>query len=568
MAQQNFKLKQFNYRGQSSAPQLRLIPLGGIGDVTKNMYVYEFGQDIIVVDCGIGFPDEGMPGIDLVIPDASYLFERKKQVRGIVITHAHDDHIGGLPFIWPSLEVPIYAQRLAAAFIKNKFTEHHLPEFQIHTVDIKTKLDLGPFRVSFYQVSHSVPDSTGLIIETPAGHIIHQSDFKLDWTPLNGQITEIGKIALAAEKGIKLMLIDSLGVEKPGYSLTERAIQPTFEAIERKTRGKMLITTTSSNISRIQQAINVAALSGRKVALIGRSMDSNFQVARDLGYLQVSPGAIIAPDEVKQFQPHKLLLLVAGSQGQPGSALSRVANNDHKQVSLKLGDAVVFSADPIPGSETAQYSLIDQLTKMGVDVYYTALTDALHVSGHETAEEIKVMLGVVRPEFLMPIGATRRHMKAFADLAVEMGWQRDRVMLPDDGQVVNITPQNVALNGKIDVKNIYVDGLGVGDVGTVVLRDRKVMAEEGVVLVVVPADMHTSQLAGEIDVVSRGFIFERENEGLLAAAKQVVSKVLESHQGAELDWRFIRRHIEEDLQRFFYEKTQRRPMIITQVVEV
>lgn len=547
---------------------LRLIPLGGVGDVTKNMYVYEYGQDIIIVDCGIGFPDEDMPGIDLVIPDVTYLKDKKHMIRGIIITHPHDDHIGGLPYIWPELRCPIFAQRLAAGFIKNKFNEAKLPKDSIKTIDLSTQLNLGAFNVSFYGVSHSVPDATGLVIETPAGRIIHQADFKLDWTPVVGNPTEIGKIAQAGDKGVLLMLSDALRAEKQGYNLSEKTIQPTFERIEGATPGKVLITMASSNIGRIQQAINVAVGAGRKVALIGRSMDSNFQVARDLGYLNVPPGLVIAPDEIRRFPDNKLLLIIAGSQGQPGSALSRVANNDHKFVFLKKDDAVVFSADPIPSSESAQHALIDKLSKLGADVHYTALGDALHISGHAAAEELKVMINLVRPKYLIPIGATFRQMKAFANLAEELGWGEDKVLLLEDGQIVNISPGKVEANGRVETRNIYIDGLGIGDVGNIVLRDRKVMAEEGIVLVVVPIDAHTSKLAGEPDIVSRGFVFEKQSEELLSGAINVVKSVLADHPDSILDWRFTRRHIEENLERYFYEETQRRPMVLPVVVEV
>lgn len=547
---------------------LRIIPLGGVGDVTKNMYVYEYGNDIIIVDCGLGFPDEDMPGIDLVIPDISYLKDKKSKIRGIIISHPHDDHIGGLPYLWPELQCPIYASRLAGGFIKNKFAEQRLSFDQIKTIDIEVPLKLGVFNISFYRVSHSVPDAMGLVIETPAGRTIHQADFKLDWTPVVGAPTEVGKIALAGDKGVLLMLIDALGSERHGYNISEKAIQPTFAEIERKTSGKLLITMASSNIGRIQQAINVAVEVGRKVALIGRSMEGNAQVARDLGYLDIPPATVIAADEIKRFPDNKLLLIIAGSQGQPGSALSRVANNDHRFIFLKKDDGVIFSADPIPSSESAQHALIDKLTKFGADVYYTAVTDVLHVSGHARAEEIKMMVSLVKPKYLMPIGATFSHMKAFFNMMRELGWAEDKILLAEDGQVINVRPGKVEFNGKVDTRNIYVDGLGIGDVGNIVLRDRRVLAEEGIVLVIVPVDPRTSQLAGEPDIVSRGFVFEKESEELISGARDVVKSVLSDHPDSALDWRFTRRHIEENLERYFYEETKRKPMILPVLVEV
>lgn len=564
----NAKFKPKDYYHVDKQPSLKLIPLGGIGDVTKNMYVYEYGGDIIIIDCGIGFPDETMLGVDLVIPDITYLEDKIRNIRGIVITHAHDDHIGGLPYIWPRLKCPIFAQKLAAGFIRSRFSEHRLPKEAIHNVDLKTKLHLGCFHLSFYQVSHSVPDTVGVVVETPVGRIVHQADFKLDWSPVNHQVTEVGKIALVGEKGVLLMLIDSLRAERSGYTLSEKAIQPTFQEIAEKTSGKLFITTTSSNITRLQQAVNVAVNVGRKVALVGRSMEINFQVARDLGYLNIPPSLVIAVDEAKRFPDEKLLLLIAGSQGQPGSALSRVANSDHKFLSIKTQDAVVFSADPIPSTEQAQHTLIDKLTKLGATVYYTDLMDALHVSGHASAEELKVMINLVKPRYLLPIGATFRQMKAFANMAGELGWEKERVLLLENGQIAQVLPGQVKVDGSVEVKNVYVDGLGVGDVGNIVLRDRKVLAEEGVVLVVVPIDTQTSQLVGEPDVVSRGFVFEKESEELLEKAKEVVKNALADHPQMVLDWRFTRRHIEESLEEFFYKETQRRPMILPVIVEV
>lgn len=547
---------------------LRLLPLGGVGDVTKNMYIYEYENDIIIVDCGVGFPDEAMLGIDLVIPDISYLRDKKSRIRGIIITHAHDDHIGGLPFLWPELNCPIYTQRFTTGLIKAKFTEHNLPKDQIHTMSLEDKLSLGVFKISFYQVAHSVPDSTGIVIETPVGRIIHQADFKIDWTPVNGQVTQVGKVAQEGEKGVLLMLIDALRSERKGYNPSERLIEPTFEKVVGETKGKALITMTSSNMTRVQQAINVAVKLGRKVAMVGRSMESNFQVARDLGYLEVPPGLVIVQDEIKRFADNKLMLIIAGAQAQPGSSLSRAANNDHRFVSLKKGDSILFSADPIPSSESAQSALIDKLTKMGMEVYYSAVTDSVHVSGHAAAEELKMMIALARPKYLMPIGATFKQMKTFARLAQDLGYPEDKILLLEDGQSLDIRAEGIRLGEHIPVNNIYVDGLGVGDVGSVVLRDRQVMAEEGIVMVVVPVDVQTGRLGGEVDIVSRGFVFEKESEGLLEEAKEMVRADLTKRPDGVLDWRFTRRRIEETLEKFLYEVTKRRPMILPVVVEV
>ncbi len=550
------------------ANSLKLVPLGGVGDVTKNMYVYEYENDIVIIDCGVGFPDEAMLGIDLVIPDISYLKDKKHKIRGILITHAHDDHIGGLPYIWPELKVPIYSQRLTCGLIKAKFSEHKLPKDQIKTVGLQDRLNLGVFNASFYQVSHSIPDSTGIVLETPVGTIIHQADFKMDWTPVNGQVTDVASVALAGKKGVVFMAIDCLRVEKQGYTLSEKTIEQTFATVEAKTRGKVIITMTSSNITRVQQAINVAVKSGRKLVLSGRSVEGNFQVARDLGYLDVPPSLVIAQEEVRRIPEEKLLILMAGSQGQPGSALSRAANRDHKYISLGKDDAIVFSADPIPSTESAQAALIDTLTNLGCDVYYSALGDPLHVSGHAASEELKLMINLAKPKFILPIGGTFRHMKAFLNMGLDMGYTERQILMAQDGQVIEISKDNVNMKNVLEVSNVYVDGLGVGDVGSIVLRDRQVMSEEGVVIVIVPLSKQTGKVAGEVDIITRGFIFGSEAEDMIEAGKEIVKSFLDRHKSGPIDWRYIRHEIEESLEKFFYGETKRNPLILPVMVEV
>src|SRR3989338_6931070 len=450
-------MKTLTHRGFAPKPNfgvvgqsLKLIPLGGVGDVTKNMYIYEYGNDIIIVDCGVGFPDDAMPGVDLVIPDISYLRDKKEKIRGILITHGHEDHIGGLPYLWPELQVPIYTQRLTAGFIKNKFTEHGLDKSKIFDLALDAKVKLGVFDVSFYQVSHSVPDSTGIVIRTPIGIII-------------------------------------------------------------------------------QQAINVAQKVGRKVALVGRSFENNFQVARDLGYLDIPPGIVIAPDAINSFGSGKVLVLIAGAQGQPESALSRAANEDHKLVKLKDGDSVIFSADPIPSTEAAQSALIDNLSRLGVNVYYSAITSDLHVSGHAALEELRLMVNLAKAKFIFPIGGTFRHMKAFSRMAQDLGYKKEDVLLPEDGDILEIKKESIKLIGTVDVQNVYVDGLGVGDVGHVILRDRQKMNEEGIAVVVVSVDQHTGKLLSDVDIISRGFVFEEMAKEILDEAKEVIRSNLEKH---------------------------------------
>lgn len=560
--------KLFKPKFSFSGGSLKLIPLGGVGDVTKNMYIYEYGNDILIVDCGVGFPDDAMPGVDLVIPDISYLRERRNQIRGIVITHGHEDHIGGLPFIWPELQVPIYTQRLTAGFIKAKFSEHNLPKDKVIEVRLNQRLDLGVFKLSFYQVSHSVPDSTGIVINTPQGLIIHQADFKIDWTPVSGQVTDVSTVARLGNEGVLLLLIDCLRVDKPGFNKSEKSIETTFEEVSLTTTGKLLITMTSSNVSRMQQALNVAQRLGRKISVVGRSFENNFQVARDLGYLHVPPGIVIAPDAISSFAPSKLLILIAGAQGQSDSSLVRVANEEHKFVKLKEGDSVVFSADPIPSTESAQNALIDSLSRLGVDVHYSAVTSDLHVSGHAAKEELRLMVNLIKPKFLFPIGGTFRHMKSFSKMAQEMGYDKKQILDCEDGDILEIKDSSIKLTGRVDVQNVYVDGLGIGDVGHVVLRDRQKMSEEGIVVVVCSVDQHSGKLTSDIDIISRGFVFEDMAKDILDEAREVIKTALENHTHKSPDWRFMRKIIEDALERFLYEVTQRRPLILPVVVEV
>ncbi|MBI2085844.1 ribonuclease J [Candidatus Daviesbacteria bacterium] len=552
----------------NSNPSLKIIPLGGVGDVTKNMYVYEYGNDIIIVDCGVGFPDDAMPGVDLVIPDISYLKDKIHKIRGIIITHGHEDHIGGLPYLWSELQAPIYTQRLTAGFIRAKFTEHNLPKDQIKELTIDAKIKLGVFELSFYQVSHSIPDSTGIVIRTPQGLIVHQADFKIDWTPVSGQVTDVGKAAQLGSEGVLLLLIDCLRVDKPGFNKSEKSIEESFEKAALETPGKLLITMTSSNVSRMQQAINVAQKLGRKVALAGRSFENNFQVARDLGYLSVPPGIMIASDAISSFAPNKVLVLIAGAQGQPDSSLSRAANEEHKQVKLKERDSVVFSADPIPSTESAQYALIDTLSSLGVTVYYSAVASDLHISGHAALEELRLMINLIKPKFLFPIGGTFRHMESFSKMAQEMGYDKSQVLDVLDGDILEVKDDAIKLAGKVDVQNVYIDGLGIGDIGHVVLRDRQKMSEEGVVVVVVSVDQHTGQPVSEIDIISRGFVFEEMAKDLLDEAKSVVKNGLQKHTHKTSDWRFIRKIIEDSLEKFLYQVTRRRPLILSVVVAI
>lgn len=548
---------------------LRIIPLGGVGDVTKNMYIYEYNGDIIIVDCGVGFPDEGMLGIDLILPDISYLrgLQRKGKIRGIILTHGHDDHIGALPYILPELKVPVFATRLTAGLSEIKLAEFGI-NTKVEVIDYNKSLHLGHFILEFVHVTHSIPDAAHIIIRTPVGIVYHASDFKFDWTPIDGQYSEVGKMAQVGKEGVLCLLSDCLRSEKPGYTLSEQILEETFEREIRNCRGKFIITTQSSNISRLQQGIDVSLRHQRKICFIGRSFEQNIEVAKRLGFLKFPSQEIVRVESLPNYQDKFLTLLVAGSQGQASSSLSRIAHGEHKYVDIKADDVIVFSSDPIPGNENAVHNLIDILTRKGAKVSYSEVLDDLHVSGHGARSDLMLMIGLTRPKYLFPIGGTFRQMKQYAQLGQNMGYREEQILLLENGQSVEFTWGKANLGEKIEVKNILVDGLGVGDIGNIVLRDRKVMAADGIVVVIVPIDQSTGEVTAEPDIVSRGFVYMKESEELIDQAKKVVKHCLASHPGRVLDWQFLRRHIEEHLEKFLFKETKRRPMILPVIVEV
>ncbi len=562
------------FSNKINSPIIRIIPLGGIGDVTKNMYIYEYRRnpqeisDILIVDCGIGFPDEAMYGIDLIIPDISYLRDKKDKIRGIILTHGHEDHIGALPYILPELPVPVYGSKLTAALAQVK-----LHDFGLHTKVYEIKendiLRVGPFSVEFVHVTHSIPDATNLIINTPLGSFYHGSDFKFDWTPIDGKKTDVAKIALAGKNGVLCLLSDCVRVESPGYTLSEEIIEDTLEKEIRNCSGKFIFTTQSSNISRIQQAINVAIRNNRKIAFLGRSIEENVEVTKKLQYLSFPDMFVVKDKDLKKYPPQALALIVTGSQAQPNSALSRIAQNQHKFVSIQKGDVVIFSADPIPGYENSVHNLIDVLTIAGARVSYSEITDELHVSGHGAANDLSLMLSLVSPKYVIPIGGTFRQMKHYSLLAQKMGYKENQILLPQSGEIIEFDSRgSVNTKNKINLKNIMVDGLGVGDIGNVVLRDRQTMANEGIVVVVVPIEQNTGRVTSDPDIISRGFVYIKESEQLISQAKKVIVNSLQLKKGRIFDWQYVRKQIEGNLEEFLYKETHRRPLIVSVIIKV
>ncbi|KKU29202.1 MAG: RNA-metabolising metallo-beta-lactamase [Candidatus Amesbacteria bacterium GW2011_GWA2_47_11b] len=548
---------------------LRIISLGGFGKVTSNMFVYEYGDDILLVDCGIGFPTEDMLGVDLLIPDVSYLKNKHKSIRALVLTHGHEDHTGALPYILPQLKnVPVYASKLTAHLVMEKLAEYEGIPKLVNILVPGQPLTLGKFTVESTRISHSIPDATNLIIKTPVGTVYHGSDFKFDFSPVDSVLPDVGAIAAAGNSGVQLLLSDCLGSERKGYTPSEKTLEEMFEREINTCPGKFIVTTMGSNISRFRQAIDAAVRHGRRVAVLGRSIGRNLNVAQNLGYLKVPKGVFIDPKQARRFPPQNLCLLVAGSQGQTGSAMDRLSMGEHQDAAIKSGDKIVFSSDYIPGTESATQSLIDSLSKLGATVVYSNITDNLHVSGHGSQQDLLLMMALTRPKYLLPIGGTYRHMVQYSRLAQSMGYQASQILLPEFNQTIDMSPEDVKLGSVVEVKNVMVDGLGVGDVGHVVLRDRQVLAEEGVVVAVVQTKQNQLSQIENVDLISRGFVFNKENTNLLSEASAQVKQNVSRKAGHIDSERHLRELVADTLERFFFEKTGRRPMILPVVVEV
>jgi ribonuclease J len=532
------------------------------------MYVYEYGEDILLVDCGMGFPEEHMLGVDFVIPDISYLRDKIHRIRGLILTHAHEDHIGGLPYILPQLKVPVYGTKLTIGLIKVKMAEHNLlSQVQLNVLNPDDHLKLGVFDVDAVRVSHSVPDSVAYVIRTPAGATVHTGDFKFDWTPVDGKPTDVSKLVRLTGTGALALMSDCLRSEKPGYTLSERKILDSFEQAMGKAKGKVIITTFSSNISRIQQAIEASRKYGRKVVVAGRSMEQNLLTARELGYISLPPDMIVKQERAGNLRDQELTFIVAGAQGQEGSALWRIANDDHRFIQLRPGDMVVFSADPIPGNQDEVYEVIDKLSQKGAIVYYSDITDNIHVSGHAAQAELLLMMNLVKPKYLVPVSGVYRQLQAYKTLAMDAGHEAKDIFILDEGEVLEMDQAAARPTGRIQTENILVDGLGVGDVGNVVLRDRKVLSEEGMVTIIVTIDKNSGQLIGDPDVVSRGFVYAKENEKIIADMRELAKRALTDRPG-RIDWHYAKTKVQDELEKFVFQETQRRPMILPLVVEV
>ena len=551
------------------AEKLKIISLGGLNEIGKNLTVYEYGNDIIVVDVGMGFPDDDMYGIDVVIPDFTYLIKNQDRIRGIFITHGHEDHIGAIPYLMREINAPIYATRMTAGLIKLKLEEHRLlNKVKMITCEAGETIRAGRFTVEFIHTNHSIADAVSFAIKCPVGTVVHTGDFKIDPTPIQGGMVDLARFGELGKEGVLALLCDSTNVERPGFTKSERSVGASFDALFRGCESRIIVTTFASNIDRIQQIINVAAKYGRKVAITGRSMENALKVSTELGYMNVPEGILMDLAHIKSLPKNKVCIITTGSQGEAMSALTRMAFNTHRQVEIQAGDRVIISASAIPGNENSVGSVINELYRKDAEVVNERELP-LHVSGHACQEELKIIHALVKPKFFIPVHGEQRHLKTHAKLAREMGMDPRNIVISDVGKVIELTPKTIKLNGTVPAGKVFVDGYGVGDVGSVVLRDRKHLAEDGMIVVVASMSSETGDLVSGPDIITRGFVYVKESEGLMEELRQVAVTALERcHDRGIRDWSSIKGEIKSDLSGFLYKKTKRNPMILPVIMEI
>ncbi len=551
--------------------KLKVIPIGGLHEIGKNMTAFEYNNEIIIVDCGVAFPEDDMLGIDLVIPDFTYLVKNADKIKAIVLTHGHEDHIGSLPYFLKEVNVPIYGTRLTIGLVETKLREHNiLSRVERNCVNAGDIIKLGDhFKVEFIRTNHSIADSCALAITTPVGVVVHSGDFKIDYTPIQGDVIDLQRFAELGKKGVLLFMCESTNVELKGYTMSEKTVGAIFEEIFEESLGRrIMVATFSSNIHRIQQIINSAVKHNRKVAVVGRSMSNVVNTACELGYLDVGENVMIDITEIKNYTDEQLVIIMTGSQGETMSALSRIASNEHRQVEVKPTDRIIISASPIPGNEKNVYRLINELLKSGADVIYDGLKD-VHVSGHARQEEIKLLHALVKPKFFMPIHGEYKHLKVHQKLAVELGMKEENVFLMGIGDVLELSRDKAKIAGSVPAGQVLVDGLGVGDVGNIVLRDRKHLSQDGLMIVVVSMGKENGNILSGPDIISRGFVYVRESEELITEARNVVKEALYKCEERNInEWAFIKTLIKDTLRDFLWHKTKRSPMILPIIMEI
>ena len=556
-----------NEKSIKKASPVRISFLGGINEVGKNMTVFEYEDDMIIVDCGLSFPDEDMLGIDLVIPDFTFVEKNIDKIKGIVITHGHEDHIGALAYLLKVVNVPVYSTRLTNGLIEGKLREHGLLEkAKLNTANPGEHVKLGKFDVEFIHVNHSIPDAVGFAIKCGGGTIIHTGDFKIDSTPIDGGMIDLARFAQLGNEGVLCMLADSTNAERPGYTESESKVGESFEMLFRKAGDRRIIVATfASNIHRVQQIINVAEALGRKVALSGRSLENVVAIGRELGYLKVPDGIIIDLDLINKYSPHELVLITTGSQGEPMSALTRMALSDHRKVAITPNDYVIISATPIPGNEKTVSRVVNELMKLGAEVVYEKMYD-VHVSGHACREELKLMLGIVNPKYFIPVHGEQKHLLKHAQLAENIGINKKNIMIVDNGVCVEMTNDKIKKLTGIPAGQVFVDGLGVGDVGNIVIRDRKHLGEDGIIIIVAAIDSVSGEIVSGPDIVSRGFVFVKEAEDLIEEARNTAyDAIMKTH---DRSWNTIKNRVRDDVSKLMYERTKRSPMILPILMEI
>ena len=555
--------------GKKSTP-LKIISLGGLDEIGKNMTVYEYGSDIFIIDCGMTFPDAEMPGVDIVIPDFSYVVKNADRVKGLVITHGHEDHIGGIPYLLKMLNCPVYATKLTVGLIEGKLREHGLlSKAKLNIVKPGDSVTLGCFKAEFIHVNHSIPDSVAVAVKTPIGVIVHTGDFKIDSTPIDGKMIDFARFSELGRKGVLALLMDSTNATRPGFTMSERTVGASLSHIFKDAGGKRIVVATfSSNIHRVQQIVDEAVKCGRKVAVSGRSMINVVTIATELGYLKIPNGVLIDIDLIKNYTDDKLVIITTGSQGEAMSALHRMAFGDHRKVTVGPNDLIVISANPIPGNEKTVNIVINELMKLGAEVVYERMYD-VHVSGHACQEELKMMMGMIDPKFFIPVHGEQMHLRKNASLAVSMGIPKENIIISDIGKVIELTSKSIKITDEVPSGKVFVDGLGVGDVGSIVLRDRKHLSEDGIIIVAMTMDKQSGDIISGPELISRGFVYVRESEQLLESARNVVNRALDyCYDNGISDRTAVKNEVRDSLSRFLYQKTRRSPMILPVIMQI
>ncbi len=548
--------------------RLQIIPLGGLGEIGKNMTVFRYGDEIIVIDAGMAFPEEDMLGIDIVIPDFSYLIENKDKIKAILITHGHEDHIGSLSYLLRDVNAPVYATKLTCGLIEGKLKEAHISNYDLHVVKSGDEFKAGSFKFGFFHVCHSIPDSCGIYLRTPIGTIVHSGDFKFDHSPVDGELTDLYKLAELGHRGVLVLCADSTNAQVPGYTQSEAVVAKSLMEAYSDAKGRIILATFASNVSRIQMAVDAAVAYKRKVCVFGRSMVNVVNIALEMGYLTAPEGTFIEPEEMNRYRDDRLCILTTGSQGEPMAGLSRMADGSHRQVQIHAGDTVIISASPIPGNETSVGRTIDNLMRLGAHLV-TSSTTKVHVSGHGSQEDLKTMLSLVRPKFFIPVHGEYRMLCQHAGLAESLGVNKQNILIGENGDIFEFTNKSAKINGKVQAGPVFVDGLGVGDVGNIVIRDRQQLAQDGVVIVVIALEKGSNQVLAGPDIVSRGFVYVRDSEALLTEARERIESVLDRCEAGNVtEWNAIKTQIRDTLGKYFYDKTKRRPMILPIIQEV